>query len=154
MWPWPFDPKVRRTHSWLMGSMPVKFYENTLRRSSHAHETILPNLCIVTFDPKVDRAHPWLMGSVPLKFHENRCKGEAVMRIKPFYLTHAFWPWPLDPKVDRTHPWLMGSAPVKFYEDRSKGEAFMRMKPNHVSTDGRTDGQYTSITPPNFIVGV
>ena len=22
-----------------------------------------------------------------MKFHENRCKGEAVMRIKPFYLT-------------------------------------------------------------------
>ena len=39
------------------------------------------------FDPKVNRAHPWLMGSVPMKFHEDRCKGEAVMRAKPFYLT-------------------------------------------------------------------
>ena len=27
------------------------------------------------------------MGSVPIKFHEDRCKGEAVMRTKPFYLT-------------------------------------------------------------------
>ena len=47
------------------------------------------------FDPNVNRAHPWLMGSVPMKFHENRCKGEAVMHMKPFYLTYALWPWPL-----------------------------------------------------------
>ena len=24
---------------------------------------------------------------MPMKFHEDRCKGEAVMRMKPFYLT-------------------------------------------------------------------
>ena len=61
------------------------------RGSSYAHETILPNPCIVTltFDLKVNRAHPCLMGRVPVKFHEDRCKGEAVMRMKPFYLTNA-----------------------------------------------------------------
>ena len=39
------------------------------------------------FDPKVHRAHTWLMGRLHVKFHEDRCKGEAFMRLKPFYLT-------------------------------------------------------------------
>ena len=89
------------------------------------------------FDPKVNRAlaHPWLMGNVPVKFHEDRCKGEAVMRMKQFYLTYALWPWPLTfwPKVDRAHPWLMGSVSVKFHEDRCKGEAVMHMKPFYLT---------------------
>ena len=46
-------------------------------------------------DSKDDRAYPWLMGSVPVKFHGDRCKGEAVMRMEPFFLTYALWPWPL-----------------------------------------------------------
>ena len=45
------------------------------------------DLDLTPFDPKVDRADPWLTGSVPVKFHEDRCKGEAVMRMEPFYLT-------------------------------------------------------------------
>ena len=60
--------------------------------SRSAPETIFSNPCIVTltfdlFDPKVHRAHTWLMGRLHVKFHEDRCKGEAVMRLKPFYLT-------------------------------------------------------------------
>ena len=39
------------------------------------------------FDPKVHRAHTWLMGRLHVKFHEDRYKGEAFMRLKPFYLT-------------------------------------------------------------------
>ena len=39
------------------------------------------------FDPKVHRAHTWLMERLHVKFHEDRCKGEAFMRLKPFYLT-------------------------------------------------------------------
>ena len=27
------------------------------------------------------------MGRLHVKFHEGRCKGEAFMRLKPFYLT-------------------------------------------------------------------
>ena len=50
------------------------------------------DLDLQTFDPKVDRANPWLMVSVPVKFHEDRCKGEAVMRMKPFYLTMHILP--------------------------------------------------------------
>ena len=45
------------------------------------------DLDIQTFDLKANMANPWLMGSVPVKFHEDRCKGEAVMRIFPLYLT-------------------------------------------------------------------
>ena len=69
------------------------------------------------------------MGSVPMKFHENWCKGEAVMRKKPFYLT----PWPFDPEADRAHPWLKGSVPVKFHEDWWKGEAVMHIKPFYLT---------------------
>ena len=113
------------------------------------------------FDPKVHRVHIWLMGRLHVKFHEDRCKGEAVMRLKPFYLTaqslHCDLDlWPFDPKVHRAHTWLMGRLHVKFHEDRCKGEAFMRLKPFYLTarlqTDGRTDrqtdGQGDSSIPP------
>ena len=90
------------------------------------------------------------MGRLHVKFHEDRCKGEAVMRLKPFYLTAQFLHcdldlWPFDPKVHRAHTWLMGRLHVKFHEDRCKGEAFIRLKPFYLTArlqaDGRTDGQ-------------
>ena len=90
------------------------------------------------------------MGRLHVKFHEDRCKGEAVMRLKPFYLTaqslHCDLDlWPFDPKVHRAHTWLMGGLHVKFHEDRCKGEAFIRLKPFYLTarlqTDGRTDRQ-------------
>ena len=107
------------------------------------------------------------MGRLQVKFHEDRCKGEAVMRFKPFYLTaqslHCDLDlWPFDPKVNRAHAWLMGGLHVKFHEDRWKGEAVMRLKPFYLTarlqtdrrTDGRTDGQGdSSIPPPNFVAG-
>ena len=123
------------------------------------------------FDPKFHRANTWLMGRMHVKFHEDRCKGEAVMRFKPFYLTaqslHCDLDlWPFDPKVHRAHAWLMGGLHVKFHEDRWKGEAVMRLKPFYLTarlqtdgqtdgrTDGRTDGQGdSSIPPPNFVAG-
>ena len=80
-------------------------------------------------DPKVDRAHPWLMGSVSVQFHEDRCKGEAVMCMKPFYLTHTLLPWSLDPKVHSAHNWLLLRLHVKIHEDMCKGGAVMRLKP-------------------------
>ena len=141
-----FDLKVNRAHLWLMGSVPVKFYENRCKGEAVMrmkpfnltfelwpwpltpkstgpildswgmclwsfmrmgvkgkqlctwNNFTLPMHCdldLWPFDPKVDRAHPLLMGSVPVKFHEDGCKGEAVMPMKPFFLTHALWPWPL-----------------------------------------------------------
>ena len=116
------------------------------------------------------------MGRLHVKFHEDRCKGEAVMRLKPFYLTAQFLHcdldlWPFDPKVHRAHTWLMGRLHVKFHEDRCKGEAFIRLKPFYLTarlqTDGQTDGQtdrqtdrrtdgrtgWFQYTPPNFVAG-
>ena len=108
------------------------------------------------------------MGRLHVKFHEDRCKGEAVMRLKPFYLTaqslHCDLDlWPFDPKVHRAHTWLMGRLHVKFHEDRCKGEAFMRLKPFYLTarlqtdgrTDRRTDGRtgWFQYTPPNFVAG-
>ena len=104
------------------------------------------------------------MGRLHVKFHQDRCKGEAVMRKKPFYLTaqslHCDLDlWPFDPKVHRAHTWLMGRLHVKFHEDRCRGEAFMRLKPFYLTarlqTDGRTDRRtgWFQYTPPNFIAG-
>ena len=108
------------------------------------------------------------MGRLHVKFHEDRCKGEAVMRLKPFYLTAQSLYcdldlWPFDPKVHRAHTWLMGRLHVKFHEDRCKGEAFIRLKPFYLTarlqtdgrTDRRTDGQGDSSIPPplNFVAG-
>ena len=45
------------------------------------------DLDLSPFNPKVNSAHPWLMGGVPVKLNEDRCKGEAVMHMKPFYQT-------------------------------------------------------------------
>ena len=119
--------------------------------------------------PLVHRVHTRLMGRLHVKFHEDMCKGEAVMRLKPFYLTaqslHCDLDlWPFDPKVHRAHTWLMGRLHVKFHEDRCKGEAFMRLKPFYLTarlqTDGQTDGQTDRRTdrvipvyPPNFVAG-
>ena len=99
-----------------------------------------------------------------VKFHEDRCKGEAVMRFKPFYLTaqslHCDLDlWPFEPKVHRAYAWLMRGLHVKFHEDRWKGEAVMRLKPFYLTarlqTDGQTDGRtgWFQYTPPNFVAG-
>ena len=102
------------------------------------------------------------MGRLHVKFHEDRCKGEAVMQLKPFYLTAQFLHcdldlWPFDPKVHRAHTWLMGRLHVKFHEDRCKGEAFIRLKPFYLiarlQTDGRTDRVIPVYPPPNFVAG-
>ena len=57
------------------------------------HEIILLNQCIVTltFNLLTPNLTGIILdsGSVPVKFHEDRCKGEAVMHIKPFNLTYA-----------------------------------------------------------------
>ena len=69
------------------------------------------------FDPEANRAHPWLKGSVPVKFHEDQCKGEAVMPIKPFYLT----------------PYIVTLTFNLFTRIRCKGEALMHMKPFYLT---------------------
>ena len=65
--------------------------------------------------------------------------------------------WPIDPKVNRPNPWLKKSVPMKFHEDRCKGEAVMCMKPFYLTmclqTDGQTDGQGDSSTPPQLRCG-
>ena len=108
--------------------------------------------CDLDLLTQVNRAHPCLVVSVPVKFHEDRYKGEAVMRMKPFYLTHALWFWPLDPKVNRAHPWLMGNVPAKSREDRCKGEAVMRMNPFYLTMHLQT-GRLIPVYPPNFVAG-
>ena len=113
---------------------------------------LLPNLCIVTLTLTPRSIGPILdsWGVCLWGFIRIGVKGKLVMHMKPFYLTHALWPWPLDPKVDRTHPWLMGNIPVMFLEDRFKGEAVMRMKPfyltMHLQTNKRTDSSITPLT--------
>ena len=90
-----FDLLTPRSTEPILDSWEVclwSFMRIGVKGSSYAHKTILPNpmycdLDLWPFDPKVYRTHPWLMGSVPVKFHEDRGKGEAVMRMKPFYLT-------------------------------------------------------------------
>ena len=52
-----------------------------------------PCIVTLTFDLKVYRVHTRLMGRLHVKFHEDRCKGEAVMRKKPFSVILALWPW-------------------------------------------------------------
>ena len=86
------------------------------------------------------------MGRLHVKFHDNRCKGEAVMHLKPFYLTvqslhRDLELWPVDPKVHRAHTWLMGRLHVKFHEARCKGEAVMCLKPFYLTARLQTDGQ-------------
>ena len=71
-----------------------------------------------------------------MKVHENRCKGEAVMRIKPFYLTPCIVTLTFNLlTLKSTGPilGLMGSVPVKFHEDRCKGEAVMHIKPFYLT---------------------
>ena len=82
-------------------------------------------------DPKVHRAYTWLIRKLHVKFHEDRCKGEAVMRLKPYSVILALWPWPLTywPQVHRVHTQIMGRLHVTFHEDRCKGEAVMGQKP-------------------------
>ena len=65
------------------------------------------------FDPKVHRAHTWLMGRLHVKFHEDRCKGEAVMRLKPFYLTARLQTADrrTDRQTDRRTGWFQYTPP-------------------------------------------
>ena len=156
LWSWPFDPKVDRAHTWLMGRLHVKFHEDRCKGKAVMRlkpfyltaQSLHCDLDLWPFDPKFHRAHTWLMGRLHVKFHEDRCKGKAVMRLKPFYLTAQSMHcdldlWPFDPKVHRVHTWLMWRLHVKFHEDRCKGEAVMRLKPFYLTarlqTDGRTD---------------
>ena len=95
LWPWPFDPKVHRVHTRLMGRLHVKFHEDRCKGEAVMRlkpfyltaQSLHCDLDLWPFDPKVHRAHTWLMGRLHVKFHEDRCKGEAFMRFKPFYLT-------------------------------------------------------------------
>ena len=95
LWPWPFDPKFRRAHTWLMGRLHVKFHEDRCKGEAVMRlkpfyltaQSLHCDLDLWPFDPKVHRAHTWLMGRLHVKFHEDRCEREAVMRLKPFYLT-------------------------------------------------------------------
>ena len=160
-----------------MGRLYVKFHEDRCKGEAVMRfkpfyltaQSLHCDLDLWPFDPKFHRAHTWLMGRLYVKFHEDRCKGEAVMRFKPFYLTaqslHCDLDlWPFEPKVHRAHAWLMGGLHVKFYEYRWKGEAVMRFKPFYLTarlqTDGQTDGQtdrrrtgWFQYTPPNFVAG-
>ena len=125
-------------------------------------ETIFSYPCIVTltFDLLTLKSIGSILDSWGdcMWFHEDRCKGEVVIRLKPFYLTtqtlHCDLDlWPFDPKVHRAHTWLMGRLHVKFHEDRCKGEAFMRLKPFYLTAHLQTDGQGDSSIPPNFVAG-
>ena len=155
-----------------MGRLHVKFHEDRCKGEAVMRlkpfyltaQSLYGDLDLWPFDPKFHRAHTRLMGRLHVKFHEDRCKGEAVMRLKPFYLTaQSLYGdldlWPFDPKFHRAHTRLMGRLHVKFHEDRCKGEAVMRLKPFYLTahvyrrTDGRTGWfQYTP-PPPNFVAG-
>ena len=143
---WPFDPKFHRAHTRLMGRLHVKFHEDRCKGEAVMRlkpfyptaQSLYGDLDLWPFDPKFHRAHTRLMGRLHVKFHEDRCKGEAVMRLKPFYLTaqslHCDLDlWPFDPKFHRAHTRLMGRLHVKFHEDRCKGEAVMRLKPFYLT---------------------
>ena len=105
-------------------------------------------------------AHPWLMGRVPMKFHEDRCKGyQAVMRMKPFHLTHALWPWPLTfdlltlkstgPILDSWGVWLLSflRIGVKGKQLCTWNHFYLTM---HLQTDRQTAGWtgWFQYTPP------
>ena len=95
LWPWPLDPKFHRAHTWLLGRMYVKFHEDRykeeavtcLKPFNLTVQSLHGDLDLWHFEPKVHRAHTWLMGRLHVTFHEVRCKGEAGMLLKPFYLT-------------------------------------------------------------------
>ena len=99
---WPFYPKFNRAHSWLMGRLHVKFYEDRCKMKAVMRlkpfyltaQSLHCDLDLWPLDPKVQRAHTWLMGRLHMKFHD-RCKRETVMRQKPFSVILALWPWPL-----------------------------------------------------------
>ena len=65
-------------------------------------ETIFSNPCIVTltFDLLTLKSIGSILDSwgsrLHVKFHEDRCKGEAFMRLKPFYLTAQYLHCDLD----------------------------------------------------------
>ena len=96
LWPWPFDPKINRTHCRLMWSLCVKCHDDktffSVKRKQLCTRTIfyltLPFFgyqCIVTLTLTVwqkknpTRTHPWLIKSLCAKFHDDRCKGKAVL---------------------------------------------------------------------------
>ena len=147
-------------HSWgkcMWSFMKLGVKGKQLCAGNYFPESLHCDLDLWPLGPKFHRAHTWLIGRLHVKFHEDRCKGEAVMRLKPFYLTaqslHCHLDlWPFDPKFHRAHTWLMGRLHVKFHEDRCEGEAVMRLKPFYLTarlqTDVRTDGQGDSSIPP------
>ena len=49
LWPWPFDPKIKRAHPQLKGSLYVKFHSDGCKgKTIMWHKTIFSNQCIVT----------------------------------------------------------------------------------------------------------
>ena len=95
---WPFDPKVHRVHTRLMGRLHVKFHQDRCKGEAVMRKksfSVILALWPWPLDPKFHRAHTWLMGRLHVKFHQDRCKGIAVMRKKPFSVILALWPWPL-----------------------------------------------------------
>ena len=106
---WPFDPKVHRVHTRLMGRLHVKFHEDRCKGEAFMRlkpfyltaQSLHCDLDLWPFDPKVHRAHTWLVGRLHVKFHQDTCKGEAFMRLKPFYLTARLQ---TDRRTDRVIP--------------------------------------------------
>ena len=97
LWLWPFDPKINGAHHQLMGSLYVKFHDDSYKGKAVIRRkpfSLIYVLWAWPLDLKIYRAHPWLMGSLCMKFHDDRCKGNAFMQHKPFSVINALWPWP------------------------------------------------------------
>ena len=107
---------------------------------------------------KIYRAHPCLMGSLHVKCHDDRCKGEAVMRRKPFSVIYALWPWPLTSKSIGHILASWGVCMWSFMMIGVKGKQLCAGNQNaddrrtdertDRQTDGRTDRHGDSSIPP------
>ena len=129
MWPWPLTVWPQSPYSTHGETACEVSLRSVKRGSSYAPETIFSNPCIVTltFDQKFHRANTWLMGRLNVKFHVDRCKGEAVLRLKPFCLTAQslycdldLWPF------DKIPPTATISNSPSYATER---EAVMHQKP-------------------------
>ena len=89
---WPFDPEIKRVHSWLMGSKCMKFHDHRwITGSDMARKpfSIMNAPWPWPLDPEINRAHPWLMRSKCMKFHDHRWITGSVMVQKPFTINNA-----------------------------------------------------------------